>query len=177
MSGVKTTDVTEHSLEAYCALIRYPYTNEISLKVDLEDFAIRGPPNKPFSPTCKRRPAPDGIASPNTLIAITPHSDLAALARLHTTWGEVLQIDDCYKVFELCEHCQGKIKEDLLLICAGCTVPACLLLPGSEREGPAACSGQRYRTVFQEQGPSIRVRRAPTKTPAPVGDTASYVHG
>ncbi|KAF9379643.1 hypothetical protein CPB97_008857, partial [Podila verticillata] len=63
VSGVKTTHVTEYSLEAYCALIRYLYTSEIKLEVDLDDFAIGTPPNKPFSPSCKERPIADGLFS------------------------------------------------------------------------------------------------------------------
>ncbi|KAG0085191.1 hypothetical protein BGZ92_009198, partial [Podila epicladia] len=59
VSGVKTTHVTEYSLDAYCALFRYLYTNEIQLEVDLNDFAIGCPPNKPFSPSCKKRPEVD----------------------------------------------------------------------------------------------------------------------
>ncbi|KAG0034401.1 hypothetical protein BGZ81_004882 [Podila clonocystis] len=57
--GVKTTHVSEYSLEAYCALVRYLYTSEIALEVDVNNFAIGFPPNKPFSPSCKKRPEVD----------------------------------------------------------------------------------------------------------------------
>ncbi|KAG0329135.1 hypothetical protein BG000_000193 [Podila horticola] len=71
VSGVKTTHVAEYSLDAYCALFRYLYTNEIHLEVDLNAFAIGRPPNKPFSPSCKERPEVDGLFSPTTLRTTT----------------------------------------------------------------------------------------------------------
>ncbi|KAG0332953.1 hypothetical protein BG000_009590 [Podila horticola] len=38
--GVKTTHVTEYSLKAHCALVRYLYTSDSELEVDMNDFAI-----------------------------------------------------------------------------------------------------------------------------------------
>ncbi|KAF9302078.1 hypothetical protein BGZ74_005885 [Mortierella antarctica] len=99
VSGVKTTHVTEYSLDAYCALFRYLYTNEIQLEVDLNDFAIGRPPNKPFSPSCKKRPEVDGLFTPTTLRT--------------TTWQELFSVADCYGVVDLRMYCFGKIVNSL----------------------------------------------------------------
>ncbi|KAF9333882.1 hypothetical protein BG006_003035 [Podila minutissima] len=61
LSGVKTTHINEYPLETYCALVQYLYTNEIKLEVDLDDFAIGCPPNKPVSASCKNCPAVDDM--------------------------------------------------------------------------------------------------------------------
>ncbi|KAG0319787.1 hypothetical protein BG000_003783 [Podila horticola] len=95
VSGVKTTHVTEYSLDAYCAFFRYLYTNEIHLEVDLDAFAIGRPPNKPFSPSCKERPEVDGLFTPMTLRT--------------TTWQELFSVADCYGVEDLRKYCFGKI--------------------------------------------------------------------
>ncbi|KAG0035415.1 hypothetical protein BGZ82_005283 [Podila clonocystis] len=97
ISGVKTTHVTEYSLESYCALIRYLYCGQVQLEVDLDDFAIGSPPNKPFSPSCKNRPI---------IVTKVP-------SRRYTTWEELFQIADCYQVSELREYYLDKIVEVL----------------------------------------------------------------
>lgn len=56
VAGIKSHHVTEYSLESYCVLIRFMYCGVIDLNVDLIDFAIGFPPNKPFSLSCKNRP-------------------------------------------------------------------------------------------------------------------------
>ncbi|KAG0035348.1 hypothetical protein BGZ82_005306 [Podila clonocystis] len=93
--GVKTTHVSEYSLEAYCALVRYLYTSEIALEVDMNNFAIGRPPNKPFTPSCKKRPEVDGLFS---------HK----IART-TTWQELFSVADCYGVEDLRMFCFGEI--------------------------------------------------------------------
>ncbi|KAG0355366.1 hypothetical protein BG005_005737 [Podila minutissima] len=109
--GVKTAHVTEYSLEAYCALIRYLYTSEIELGVDMDDFAIGRPPNKPFSSSCKERPEVDGIFAPaiSSSSSETPTSGL----KRTTTWQELYSVADCYGVEDLRMFCRGKVVESI----------------------------------------------------------------
>ncbi|KAF9395898.1 hypothetical protein CPC16_006181 [Podila verticillata] len=111
VSGVKTTHVTEYSLEAYCALVRYIYTSEIKLEVDLDDFSIGCPPNKPLSPACKKRPTVDGLFAP----AAPPSSTKVPVADLKrtTTWQELFSVADCYDVKELRSYCRSNIVESI----------------------------------------------------------------
>lgn len=111
--GVKTTHVTEHSLESYCASIRFIYTSEVKLEVDLEDFAIGYPPNKPLTASCKNRPVIEGLYSPNSSSSASAASDQPVEPRSATTWNELFQIADCYEVTELREYCLEKIVETL----------------------------------------------------------------
>lgn len=57
VAGIKSRHVNEHSLETYCCMVRFLYTSEISIEVDLYDFAIGCTPNKPFTASCKKRPS------------------------------------------------------------------------------------------------------------------------
>ncbi|KAF9205900.1 hypothetical protein BGZ59_000221 [Podila verticillata] len=111
--GVKTTHVTEHSLESYCASIRFIYTSEVKLEVDLEDFAIGYPPNKPLTASCKNRPVIEGLCSPNSSSSASSASDQPVEPRSATTWNELFQVADCYEVTELREYCLEKIVETL----------------------------------------------------------------
>ena len=111
--GVKTTHVTEHSLESYCAAIRYIYTSEVKLEVDLEDFAIGSPPNKPLTVSCKNRPLIEGLFSPNPSSSTSAASDEPVGLRSATTWSELFQIANCYEVTELREYCLDRIVETL----------------------------------------------------------------
>ncbi|KAG0339855.1 hypothetical protein BG000_001198 [Podila horticola] len=112
-SGVKSTHVTEYSLEAYCAVVRYLYTNEIQLEVDLDDFAIGCPPNKPLSGSCKNRPTIDGLFDSQGSSSTNIESGEAAKPRLVAEWSDLFQIADCYEVTKLREHCLEKIVETL----------------------------------------------------------------
>lgn len=105
--GVKTTHVTEHSLESYTAAIRYIYTSEGKLEVDLEDFAIGSPPNKPLTVSCKNRPVIEGLFSPNPSSSTGAASDEPVGPRSATTWS------DCYEVTELREYWRDRIVESL----------------------------------------------------------------
>ncbi|KAG0035413.1 hypothetical protein BGZ82_005281 [Podila clonocystis] len=109
LSGVKSIHVTEYSLEAYCALVRYLYMNEIQLEVDLDAFAIGCPPNKPLSVSCKSRPAIDGLFASQNSSSMNAESDEAAKPRLVTSWSDLFQIADCYQVAKLREYCLDKI--------------------------------------------------------------------
>ncbi|KAF9372622.1 hypothetical protein CPB97_001111 [Podila verticillata] len=114
ISGVKTTHVTEYSLEAYCALVRYLYTSEITIEVDLNDFAIGGPPNKPFSPSCKNRANIDGLfPSKDTVSPSAKLNKPVVTSRRTSTWSDLFQIADCYQVTELRKYCLDKILETL----------------------------------------------------------------
>ncbi|KAF8988641.1 hypothetical protein BGZ52_006010 [Haplosporangium bisporale] len=97
VSGVKTTHVTEYSLEAYCALVRYIYTSEIKLE--------------PLSPACKKRPTVDGLFAP----AAPPSSTKVPVADLKrtTTWQELFSVADCYDVKELRSYCRSNIVESI----------------------------------------------------------------
>ncbi|KAF9377407.1 hypothetical protein CPC16_011843 [Podila verticillata] len=125
MESVKSIHVTEYSLASYCSLVRYLYTGHVALEVDLNNFAIGYPPNKPFSPSCKNRLHID----PSSLRSL-PSTDLSSGAspceftapkpnepplehRIVATWHELFQITDCYQVSELREYCLEKIMEDL----------------------------------------------------------------
>ncbi|KAG0332955.1 hypothetical protein BG000_009592 [Podila horticola] len=111
VSGVKTTHVTEYSLEAYCALVRYLYTSEIKLEIDLNDFAIGCPPDKPFSASCKKLPSVDGLFAPAALPASSkfPVSDL----KRNTSWHELFAVADCYDVKDLRKYCRDKIVDSI----------------------------------------------------------------
>ncbi|KFH72923.1 hypothetical protein MVEG_00148 [Podila verticillata NRRL 6337] len=105
-SGVKCTHVTEYSLEGYCSLIRFLYTGTIDLEVNLEDFAIGCPPKKPYSASCKKRPIVEGLFSPAVNTSSATETDDF---KRHTSWSEMFQLADCYKVSELREYCKSKI--------------------------------------------------------------------
>lgn len=111
--GVKTTHVTEHSLESYCSLVRFIYTSEVKLEVDLEEFAIGYPPNKPLTASCKNRPVIEGLFTPNSSSSTSVASDEPVEPRSATTWSELFQIADCYEVTELREYCLDKVVETL----------------------------------------------------------------
>lgn len=111
VSGVKTTHVTEYSLEAYCALVRYLYTTEIKLEINLDDFSIGCPPNKPLSPVCKKRPVVDGLFAPAALPSST-NAPIMDMKRT-TTWQELFSVADCYDVKKLRKYCRGKIVESI----------------------------------------------------------------
>ncbi|KAG0087885.1 hypothetical protein BGZ92_006874 [Podila epicladia] len=113
LSGVKTTHVNEYPLEAYCALVRYLYTNEIKLEIDLEDFAIGCPPNKPLSASCKNRPTIDGLFT--TGESSSPKADSGEISKsgLVAKWSDLFQIADCYRVAGLREYSLEKIVETM----------------------------------------------------------------
>ncbi|KAF9210271.1 hypothetical protein BGZ59_009666 [Podila verticillata] len=92
--GVQSYHVTDFSLAAYCRLIRFLYTTEIALEVDLKDFAIGYPPSKPLSLACKRRPDTDRLV---------PVLGRGAILR------ELFQLADCYQVQRLREFCRIQI--------------------------------------------------------------------
>lgn len=111
--GIQSYHVTEYSLETYCCLIRFLYTNKVELKVNLEDFAIGCPPSKPCSIACKERPDVEGLFS------LAPSTDTGAVSdvegvttRLLTrtaTVGELFQLADCYQVQDLRAYCRTRI--------------------------------------------------------------------
>ncbi|KAG0076736.1 hypothetical protein BGZ93_000570 [Podila epicladia] len=107
VSGVKTTHVTEYSFEAYCALVRYLYTSEISIEIDLNDFAIGCPPVKPLSASCKKLPSVDGLFAPAALPSSSkvPVWDL----KRKTTWHELFAVANCYDVKDLRKYCRDSI--------------------------------------------------------------------
>ncbi|KAG0035350.1 hypothetical protein BGZ82_005308 [Podila clonocystis] len=111
VSGVKTTHVTEYSLEAYCALVRYLYTSEIKLEVDLTDFAVGCPPDKPFSVSCKKLPSVDGLFAPAAL----PSSSkvLVSNFKRNTNWHELFAMADCYDVKYLRKYCREKVVDSI----------------------------------------------------------------
>ncbi|KAG0355368.1 hypothetical protein BG005_005739 [Podila minutissima] len=111
VSGVKTAHVTEYSFEAYCALVRYLYTSEINLEIDLNDFAVGCPPVKPFSASCKKLPSVDGLFAPAAL----PSSSKVPVWGLkrNTTWHELFAVANCYDVQDLREYCRNKIVESI----------------------------------------------------------------
>ncbi|KAF9372621.1 hypothetical protein CPB97_001110 [Podila verticillata] len=130
--GIKTIHVTEYTLETYCALVRYLYTSEIKLEVNLEEFAVGYSPSKEFSPSCKNRHIVKGLfpsedtASPNAessqsdeILAFeleetfpleeSDESEESVVPERATTWSNLFQIADCYQVTELREYCLDKI--------------------------------------------------------------------
>lgn len=119
LSSVKTAHVTEYSLEAYCALIRYIYCDTIDLHVNLDHFPIGRAPTKPFSPSCKERLVIDGPFWPTVPLSkrppsTKPSSDNVNLHHhLDATWEELFQLADCYQVEVLRAYCQEQIVEGL----------------------------------------------------------------
>ncbi|KAF9370830.1 hypothetical protein CPB97_002421 [Podila verticillata] len=106
-AGIKSHHITDYSLESYCCLIRFLYCGVIELNVDLGDFAIGSPPNKPFSPSCGNRPKVDrNFASGSSFSSSTDPNRVA-------TYSEVFQVADCYQVTKLRQFCMDKIKETL----------------------------------------------------------------
>lgn len=108
--SIKSTHVTEYSLEGYCCLVRFLYTGTIDLEVDLEDFAIGCPPNKPYSGSCKKRPIVEGLFPRAVNTCSTAETDDF---KRNTSWSEMFQLADCYKVSELREYCKSKIVASL----------------------------------------------------------------
>ncbi|KAG0031330.1 hypothetical protein BGZ82_007033 [Podila clonocystis] len=111
--GVQSHHVTEYSLEAYCCLIRFLYTTKIELQVDLDDFAIGYPPNKPFSTACKKRPTVDGLfpLAQSVIKDSVPEGEtpVKLLWVRATTFGELFQLADCYQVEDLRAYCRASI--------------------------------------------------------------------
>lgn len=102
-SGIQSHHVHEYSLEGYCGLIRFLYTGTVELKVDLDDFAIGFPPNKPFSIACKERPDIDDLF----LSAASTSTD--AVLKGETSFSELFLLADCYEVGDLRAHCRIQI--------------------------------------------------------------------
>jgi len=124
--SVKSTHVTEYTLASYCSLVRYLYTGDIALEIDLSDFAIGYPPNKPFSPSCKNRididillPLKSSLSTDLSSGASSSESTAPKLneppveSRMVATWNELFKVADCYQVTELRQYCQNKIVKDL----------------------------------------------------------------
>ncbi|KAF9295090.1 hypothetical protein BGZ74_010964 [Mortierella antarctica] len=91
VSGVKSHHVTDYSLESYCCLVRFIYTGEIKLDVDLDDFAIGCPPNKPFSVQSE-----------------TQKAKSRSVART-SSYNELFQLADCFAIKNLRDFCRDKI--------------------------------------------------------------------
>ncbi|KAG0098852.1 hypothetical protein BGZ93_010107 [Podila epicladia] len=105
IAGVQSYHVIEFSLESYCRLIRCLYTGTIELKVDLNEFAIGSPPNKPFILPCK-----GNLLSKDYSIQMPPlvRSSLlhikaaAAILKVHhTSFGELEEFADVHADFPL----------------------------------------------------------------------------
>ncbi|KAF9378731.1 hypothetical protein CPC16_011154 [Podila verticillata] len=106
-AGIKSHHITDYSLESYCCLIRFLYCGVVELNVDLGDFAIGSPPNKPFSPSSRNRSEVDQkFTSGSSLSSSTDPKRIA-------TYSEVFQVADCYQVTKLRQFCMDKIKEAL----------------------------------------------------------------
>ncbi|KAG0028172.1 hypothetical protein BGZ81_004953 [Podila clonocystis] len=116
-SGFQSYHVTEYSLGAYCSLIRFLYSGKMIIQVDLNDFAIGSPPNKPFSFDCKERPAVDGLFSSTASTDSDRTSGTEEASTLRhgqsTTFGELFQLADCYQVQDLREKCRAQIIESM----------------------------------------------------------------
>ncbi|KAG0349705.1 hypothetical protein BG005_010813 [Podila minutissima] len=113
VSGVKSHHVTDYSLESYCCLVRFIYTGDIKLDVDLDDFAIGCPPNKPFSVTCKERPSIAGLFSTTNSSAPEVQSETQkaksrSVART-SSYSELFQLADCFAIKNLRDFCRDKI--------------------------------------------------------------------
>lgn len=113
VAGVKSHHVTDYSLETYCCLVRFLYTGEIKLEVHLEDFAIGCPPNKPFSVSCKERPAVEGlfcISEPSTpdVQSETKVAKSRSMART-SSYSELFQLADCFAIKKLRDYCRDRI--------------------------------------------------------------------
>lgn len=108
-SGIQSHHVHEYSLEGYCGLIRFLYTGTVELKVDLDDFAIGFPPNKPFSIACKERPDLDDLF----LSAASTGSD--AVFKGETSFSELFLLADCYEVGDLRAHCRFRILQSMTI--------------------------------------------------------------
>ncbi|KAG0334575.1 hypothetical protein BG000_008223 [Podila horticola] len=103
IAGIKSLHVTEHSLEAYCCLLRFLYLDQIDLDVNLEDFAIGYPPSKSNLPSCRDRPTIEGLGS------VTGHPT----PKRGTSWKELFEPADCYQVMRLREYCRIEIVSSL----------------------------------------------------------------
>ncbi|KAI9236348.1 MAG: hypothetical protein BYD32DRAFT_462624 [Podila humilis] len=119
LSSVKTAHVTEYSLEAYCALIRYIYCDTIDLHINLDHFPIGRAPTKPFSISCKERLVIDGPFWPTVPVSKRPPStrpspdNVDLHHHLDATWEELFQLADCYQVEVLRAYCQEQIVDGL----------------------------------------------------------------
>ncbi|KAG0337769.1 hypothetical protein BG000_004996 [Podila horticola] len=107
-SRIQSHHVYDYSLEGYCSLIRFLYTGKILLQVNLDDFAIGCPPNKPFSRP--NRPFSLACNEQRTLenffsLSLSADADVglkteaAAAHRLMraTTFSELFLLADCYE--------------------------------------------------------------------------------
>jgi len=93
------------------------YCGVIDLNVDLNDFAIGFPPNKPFSLSCKNRPDIGlftcSTSSTCAKVEVPLEFDQPVEPGMLAAWSEVFQVADCYQVTELRDHCQDKIISSL----------------------------------------------------------------
>ncbi|KAG0339852.1 hypothetical protein BG000_001195 [Podila horticola] len=112
VATVKSIHVSEYSLQSYCTLIRFFYTGKVGREVDLKNFGVGQPPNRPFSVDCKSRPAINVLLEPQSSLP-SAKSDELADPTLIVTWSELFQVAYCYQVTELGEYCRDKIIEEL----------------------------------------------------------------
>ncbi|KAG0035411.1 hypothetical protein BGZ82_005279 [Podila clonocystis] len=117
VAGIKSHHVTGYSLETYCCLVRFLFTSEISIDVDLNYFAIGCPPIKPFSLQCKERPAVQGlfsVADPPTTESGSDSKTASTPSSIRTSsFGKLFQLADCFSIRELRDYCRGKIISSL----------------------------------------------------------------
>lgn len=106
IAGAQSYHVTEYSLEAYCSLIRFVYTCNIELDVNLNDFAIGSPTNKPFSIACKKRPVFEILLFSSVSFSSNYVPGSKTQLVRSTTFGELFQLADCYEVKQLRRYCR-----------------------------------------------------------------------
>lgn len=119
---VVSTHITEYTLESYCCLIRYLYTGDINLDVDLSDFAIGYLPSEAIVVSVKKGISVKSLFSTASSPASSksgsksdpssePPSEVGSptLKTTSTLWKDVFQVADCHDVKELRDYCRGKI--------------------------------------------------------------------
>ncbi|KAG0031333.1 hypothetical protein BGZ82_007036 [Podila clonocystis] len=115
---INTLNISEYSLESFCCLLRFLYTREAKLEVDLDDYAIGAFPSKSTSCICKVRPAAEELLPSTATIASHANFDdggtgsPSAVVRA-ASYNELFQLAAMYDIVELRNHCRVKIVESL----------------------------------------------------------------
>lgn len=106
ITGIKSVNVTEYSLESHYCLLRFFYTAEMGLEVSLDDFSISCPPNNPYTWGYKKRSAVEGRPFEHAF-ALSSKNVVIDFKR-QISW-KMFQLGECYQIEELREFCHKKI--------------------------------------------------------------------
>lgn len=94
-------------------MVRFLCMSEISINVDLNEYAIGYPPNKSLTASCRKQPSIERLFSTTESPTSESNPDFKATAKPSemriSSYGELFQLADCFSVKELRDYCRDRI--------------------------------------------------------------------